>query len=98
MKIKIKIDDEDKTIELKMKGKHTKHVWTLLAECAKSEESGDLKAVTEFIEKIEDVVCEISELKKEQLNDMDEEEIQKLTSAVTKKAQDRLGFMTPSRR
>jgi len=97
MKIKVNIDGENKEIELQMKGKHTKLVWKYLTECAKAEESGNMNAVEELIEKIEDVLCEISELEKEQLQDMDEEEIQKLTNAITKKAQDRLGFTIPSR-
>lgn len=98
MKFKINTDKGEKDVEIKLKGRHTKSVWSKLHQATLEAKEGkeDLDKVIEYKEFIESLVCELSGLTPKELDDLDIEEKNKLTSYIEEQTRNEISFLKPS--
>jgi len=90
---KIMTDKGEKEIDIKpIKGRHTKKVWKILTRVWKEE----VDAVPELIDELDKIGAEISGMTVDELNDLDVEEKEKITTPIAEKAMDAVNFMKPS--
>ena len=94
MKVKINMNGEEKEIKLGVKGKDIKQVLKLVQKM----DGSDTKIIGEYIDKVDEIAARASGMTLEELDNLDIEEKDKITTAITDKAMGRLDFTKPSQK
>ena len=88
MKVKIKLGDQEKDVEISgLKGKHRKNFLQMMQKIAKKTKTDDLSAVqdaVEFLDYQDELAIEVTNLNKEEFEDLDLEEANKILNAISK--------------
>ena len=95
IKIKISTDKGEKEIEIKLKGRHVKTLWKKYVGAVEAAQKEDAGKFSEYIDFRDNIICELSGLKLEELDNLDIDEKQKVTNAVEEKVRNELTFTKP---
>jgi len=95
--MEIEITKDGQVMKLTLKGLKGKHVKSLLKAMMDLESSSSPKEdLTNYLNKIDEIACKISNLTMEELDDLDIEDKEKITKYVSDKVNNSLGFLNPS--
>lgn len=92
--MKIELDNE--TIEIKLKGRHIDKGFDLYTKISDDEKGFD--GLNKYLKYIDDVLIEVTGKTKEQLGDMDSEDLEKLRATINNKIEAKVDFLKPSQK
>ena len=97
MKITINTDKGEKEVELRNpKGRHTKNGFKLLTNVIKEDGTEDIGALNKYLDYLDEVAAEMSGLSVEELDDLEDEEKEKIVGFYNKKVRGKVDFLIAS--